>query len=61
MRKDYIMKKRAELSLHTNMCSKLGICDVKEYIIEAAIENMTAIAITDTTSVQSFPRALTRR
>ncbi|MBO7254040.1 MAG: PHP domain-containing protein [Clostridia bacterium] len=55
------MKKRAELSLHTNMCSKLGICDVKEYIIEAAIENMTAIAITDTTSVQSFPRALTRR
>ena len=51
------MKKRVELSIHTNMSGTIGINEIDDYINAAMLDYMPALAITDNSSVQSFPRA----
>lgn len=50
-------KQRAELHLHTTMSVMDGVSTVTDYIKAAIQEKLSAIAITDHASVQSFPEA----
>ena len=51
------MHERAELHCHTKMSEMSGLADVRELIQKADEMGMSAIALTDTDSVQAFPEA----
>ncbi|MDR0831843.1 MAG: PolC-type DNA polymerase III [Bacillales bacterium] len=55
--KDEEEVKRVELHLHTNMSTKDGLGDIKEYIDKAISLNHPALAITDHVAVHALPDA----
>ncbi len=56
-RMDYAKEKRVELHTHTKYSEMDGLCDVKEYIKQAAAWGHDAIAVTDHCVVQAYPFA----
>lgn len=56
-REDTAQEKRVELHVHTKLSEMDGVCDIEEYIETADRFGMDAIAITDHSVVQAFPKA----
>lgn len=56
-RRDHASKKRVELHTHTKFSEMDGVCDISEYIEQAAAWGHNAIAISDHMVVQGFPMA----
>ncbi|NCC54777.1 MAG: PolC-type DNA polymerase III [Erysipelotrichia bacterium] len=56
-RVDRAKKKRVELHTHTKFSEMDGVCDISEYIKQAAAWGHNAIAISDHMVVQGFPMA----
>ena len=52
------MKKRIELHCHTKMSQMKGLCEPKELIEKADKFGISGIAITDTDSVQAYPKTI---
>ena len=56
-RTDDAKVKRVELHTHTKYSEMDGLCDIKEYILQANAWGHDAIAVTDHSVIQAFPMA----